>query len=65
MKELNAEYAELLARKKQAYSEYREAKKEMQDYLIAKQNIDQILGVDEKAEAEKAKKKEKDKNKSL
>lgn len=65
VKELNAEYAELLARKKQAYSGYHEAKKEMQDYLIAKQNIDQLLGIDENAEAEKAKKKEKDKNTSL
>lgn len=65
VKDLNAEYAELLARKKQAYSEYREAKQEMQDYLIAKQNIEQLLGIEEDKAADKEKKKEKDKNTTL
>lgn len=65
VKELSAEYAELLAKKKAAYSEYREAKQEMQDYLIAKRNIEQLLGIEEEKEADKAQKKEKNKNASL
>lgn len=40
IKELNAEYAKVLQKKKAAYSEYRQAKKEMQSYLTAKHNID-------------------------
>ena len=43
VKELNAEYAEVLAKKKSAYAEYRQAKKEMQDYVTAKHNIDAFL----------------------
>ena len=56
IKDLNVEYAVVLAEKKKAYSEYREAKKEMKDYLIAKQNIDAILREDEKtSQQEKSK----------
>ena len=47
-KSLQAEYAELLAKKKAAYAEYRQAKAEMQELLTAKANIDRILGKDEK-----------------
>lgn len=39
VKELGAEYAEVLAAKKQAYAEYRQVKKEMQELLIAQRNI--------------------------
>lgn len=46
VKELNEEYAMVLAEKRKAYQEYRQAKKDMQDYLIAKKNIDAILGDD-------------------
>jgi hypothetical protein len=35
MKELNAEYAELLAKKKAEYPEYRKARAQMQEYLVA------------------------------
>ena len=35
VKELNAEYAEVLEKKKSAYAEYRQAKKDMQDYVMA------------------------------
>lgn len=48
VKDLNAEYAEVLACKKKAYTEYRLSKKDMQDYLIAKQNVDSILHEDDK-----------------
>jgi len=58
MKELNAEYAEVLAEKKKAYTEYREAKKYMQDYLTAKHNIDAFLDADQSEEQKKEKEKE-------
>lgn len=44
--ELSAEYAQLIKDKKSAYAEYRQVKKDMQEYLIAKQNVEVILGID-------------------
>lgn len=44
MKMLQTEYAELLAEKKKAYAEYATAKKEMQEVLTAKANVDRLLG---------------------
>lgn len=44
MKTLQVEYAELLAEKKKAYAEYTTAKKEMQEVLTAKANVDRLLG---------------------
>ena len=35
IKELNAEYAQVLAEKKKTYSEYRQARQEMKDYVAA------------------------------
>lgn len=46
VKSLQAEYAELLSKKKQAYGVYHTAKKEMQDVLTAKANIDRLLQSD-------------------
>lgn len=43
VKSLQAEYAELLSKKKQAYGTYHSAKKEMQEVLTAKANIDRLL----------------------
>ena len=40
VKALNAEYAELLAKKRKAYSEYKACKQEMKDLVEAKKNID-------------------------
>ncbi len=40
VKELNAEFAELLALKKSCYTEYKKAKAEMREYQIAKQNVE-------------------------
>lgn len=37
--ELNAEYAMLLERKKSSYAEYRKAKSEMQDWLVAQKIV--------------------------
>ncbi len=47
VKELNAEYEEVLAKKKSAYGEYRQAKRDMQDYITAKHNIDAFLRAQE------------------
>ena len=44
IKRLQAEYAELLAKKKAAYGEYRKAREDMQELVTAKANIDRILG---------------------
>lgn len=43
VKSLQAEYAELLSKKKQSYGTYHAAKKEMQEVLTAKANIDRLL----------------------
>ena len=43
VKQLNTEFGEVLAVKKKAYSEYREAKQKMQDYVKAKHNIDEFM----------------------
>ena len=55
-KELQAEYAELLADKKKAYAEYRRSREEMRELLTAKANVDRLLKMDE----DQAKEKEKD-----
>jgi len=46
LKELNEEFESLLAAKKKAYGEYQHARREMQDVLTAKANVDAILGID-------------------
>ncbi len=43
VKELQAEYAGLLAEKKSAYAGYRQAREERRDLLIVKANVDRIL----------------------
>lgn len=47
VKSLGVEYGELLAKKKEAYAEYAEAKKEMRELLIHKSNVEYILGLEE------------------
>ena len=60
IKELNAEYDQVLSEKKKTYAEYRQAKQEMQEYQTAKYNIEQFLKKDEQErQAEKQKIKEK------
>ena len=60
VKELNAEYAKVLEEKKKAYAGYRQAKKEMQDYVTAKHNIDMILNESQREEQEQKKQKTKE-----
>ena len=56
VKSLQAEYADLLAKKKAAYTEYRTAREEMKELLLHKSNIDRML---EKEEVKHDKKKKK------
>lgn len=53
VKELSAEYAEILSSKKQAYTEFRKTRDEAQELLIAKQNIESLFEA-EKQEKEKS-----------
>ena len=46
MKDLQAEYAALLAEKKAAYADYRRSREEMRELLAIKANVDQIMGRD-------------------
>ena len=46
VKKLQAEYAQLLEKKKDAYRQYRDVREEMRQLLIAKANVDRILGDD-------------------
>lgn len=45
--ELSAEYDQVLAKKKAAYSRYKEVRRDMGDLLIAKQNVDLLLSDDD------------------
>lgn len=47
VKELNEEYARVLADKKQAYAEYRQIRDEMKKLTMAKHNVDEFLNRDE------------------
>lgn len=53
VKELSAEYAEVLAEKKQLYQEYRKVKDEAQELLIAQKNIASLYDAERKEEAQK------------
>lgn len=52
IKELQEEYAQLLADKKRAYAEYRRSREEMRELLTAKANVDRLLGIDTQHETE-------------
>ena len=53
VKSLQEEYAKLLSEKKAAYAEYRRSRDEMRDLLLHKQNVDRMLGKDERSEEKK------------
>ena len=53
VKSLQEEYAKLLSEKKAAYAEYRTARGEMRELLLHKQNVDKMLGKDERSEERK------------
>ena len=58
VKSLQAEYAELLVKKKAAYAEYRIAREEMKELLPHKSNIDRMLEKEEVTHDEQKKKHE-------
>ena len=56
VKDLSAEYAEILAEKKKLYGEHRQVKKDMQEIQRAKYDIDQLLKRDEEQKKERVRK---------
>lgn len=58
IKELNAEYWEVLSEKKQLYHEYRKVKDEVQELLIAQKNIASLYDAERKDEAQRQRKQE-------
>ncbi len=48
MKELSEEYDRILTEKKREYAEYKKAKESMQDYMIARQNLETLQGAEVK-----------------
>lgn len=52
VKSLQAEYAALLARKKEIYPEYRKLRSEMKELLTVKANVDRLLNMDSQPERE-------------
>lgn len=63
IKELNEAYADILKQKKELYAEYRQVKKEMQDYVTAKHNIDFFFKTYENEKAVQDKRAQKEKKK--
>ena len=55
VKELNTEYDKLMTEKKQAYAEYREAREEAQELLIAEKNIASLYETETKETLERQK----------
>ena len=53
VKSLQEEYAKLLSEKKAAYAEYRRSRDEMRELLLHKQNVDRMLGKNEREEEKK------------
>jgi hypothetical protein len=50
VKNLNAEYMDLVKQKKALYAEYSEVRSEMRELLIQKSNVEKILGINENTE---------------
>lgn len=48
VKDLNAEYARLMAEKKQTFAEYRQARDEVKEYLIVRENIASLYEAERK-----------------
>ena len=56
-KSLHEEFHQLLTEKKKAYAEYRQVKKNMQEYLVAKQTVEHILGINKQEKSSYQKRK--------
>ena len=48
MKDLNAEYARLMAEKKQTFAEYRKVRDDVKEYLIVQENIASLYDAEKK-----------------
>lgn len=59
VKELSLEYEQVLKEKKAAYAEYRQMKKETQEYWIAQRNIASLYAAEREADEERQKREEK------
>ena len=55
IKELQTEYAQLLADKKEAYGEYRQARAAMRELLTVKNNVDRVLAMEQTEPQQKGK----------
>lgn len=55
IKELQTEYAQLLADKKKAYGEYRQARAAMRELLTVKNNVDRVLAMEQPEPQQKEK----------
>ena len=55
VKELQAEYAQLLEEKKKTYAEYRRSREEMRELLAAKANVDRLLKMEAEHDTEREK----------
>ena len=55
VKELQTEYAQLLADKKKAYGEYRQARATMRELLTVKNNVDRVLAMEQTEPQQKEK----------
>ena len=62
VKELSEEFGKVLAEKRKLYEDYKDAKKEMMDYQIAKSNVDRIRGYQPDKDEPDRSKTEKDKS---
>lgn len=58
IKDLNQEYTALLQEKKQTYARYKKVKDDLQEYLIAKKNIETLYQENQKQEEERKRKAE-------
>ncbi len=63
IKELRAEYAQVLNRKKADYREYREARQLMQEMLRAQKNVEMFYGEEHRTELEEARHRSEEKQK--
>ena len=65
VKDMNAEFGRILAEKKAMYGDYKQARKEMKDYQMAKYDIDRFLGLYEEEVQQKEKQQQKQNNQEL
>ena len=54
VKSLQAEYAALLAEKKEAYADYRKARDDMKELLTVRANVQKLMGIEEQEREKEA-----------